>query len=62
MVRGWRKKPRRGRVSEKWKQGVWMFEEANHGIGRVAVTCVCVCVFGSGSWISGWWGSGVSGG
>lgn len=38
MVRGWRKK-RRGR-SEKWKQGVWMFEEANHGIGRVAGGCV----------------------
>ena len=44
MVRGWRKKPRRGGVSEKWKQGVWMFEEANHGIGRMAVVCVCVCV------------------
>lgn len=34
-------KPRRGGGgSEKWKQGVWMFEEANYGIGRVAAVCV----------------------
>lgn len=45
---GGKNKKRRG--SEKWKQGLWVFKEVKHGIGRVAV--VCVFGAGSGSWVS----------
>lgn len=36
------------RCGEKWKQSLWVFKEVNHGIGRVAVMCVCVrmCFWG----------------
>lgn len=54
-------KTKKKRGGGNWKQGMRIFEEAEHGTNRVRA-CVCVCWEGaeSGSWVSRWRGSRVS--